>query len=429
MRAPAAVAVLLVAGPALSRPSARDEAVAVARALTKRDYAAVAARFDARMKAALPVEKLRATWDPVAARSGKLGRVGEPRAFAADGFDGFVVPLVYEHAAWDVKVVFGRDAKITGLFFVPGQRDDWRPPDYAATTVAAIPVKVGSRALPGTLTLPWGNGPYPAVVLVHGSGPHDGDETIGPNRPFADLALGLAAAGVATLRYEKRTHAHPGEFAVERGYTIEDETVADAVAAVELAASAPAVDPRRVFLAGHSLGGFLAPRIAARSPKVAGVVVLAGSTRRLEDIVVDQTRYLAGQGSAAAARAEAFAAVVRDPKLGAADKVDMMGIALPGAYFLDLRRYDAPAVAATLKVPILVLQGERDFQVTRADYDGWVKALSGRAGVKLKLYPGLNHLFEAGEGASTPAEYDRPGLHVAPEVVSDVAAFASATRK
>ena len=75
-----------------------------------------------------------------------------------------------------------------------------------------------------------------------------------------------------------------------------------------------------------------------------------------------------------------------------------------------------------------MLQGERDYQVTRADYDGWVRALGGRANAKLKLYPGLNHLFERGEGPSTPAEYDRPGLHVAAEVISDVAAFVTARR-
>jgi len=95
-------------------------------------------------------------------------------------------------------------------------------------------------------------------------------------------------------------------------------------------------------------------------------------------------------------------------------------------YGFAARRYDAAAAAASSKLPILVLQGERDFQVTRADYDGWVKALGGRANAKLKLYPGLNHLFERGEGAPRPAEYETPGLHVAAEVVSDVAAFVTA---
>jgi dienelactone hydrolase len=260
-------------------------------------------------------------------------------------------------------------------------------------------------------------------VLVHGSGPHDADETMGPNKPFRDLALGLAARGIASVRYEKRTLAHPADFTVDKAYTVDDETVDDAVAAVQLAATAPAIDPMRVWVVGHSLGGLLAPRIAARSSQVAGLVILAGPTRKLEDIVVDQVRTLAGPGSPAAASAEAFARAVRDPKLAPAQPVQMLGTTLPGSYFLDLRSYDVVHVASSLRVPMLILQGERDFQVTRADYDGWAHALGGRANVTLKLYPALNHLFESGTGPSRPAEYQRPGLHVAPEVVADIAAF------
>ena len=332
MNTPVTVAVMLLAGAQGPGTVVHEkDAVAIAKALVKGDYGAVAARFDARMKAALPVEKLRATCESVAASAGKFTRLRDPRAVAVEGFDGVIVTLDFERATFDLRLVFGRDGKVAGLFILPGQRSDWRPPDYGAATLAEVPVKVGPRSLPGTLTLPWGNGPFPAVVLVHGSGPHDADETIGPNRPFADLALGLAAAGVASLRYEKRTRARPGEFVIEKAYTVEEEAVADAVAAVELAASAPAIDPRRVFVVGHSLGGFLAPRIAGRSPKVAGIVLLAGPTRRLEDIIVDQQRYLAGQDSTAVARAEAFAAAVRDPKLGPTDKVEVLGMTVPGA--------------------------------------------------------------------------------------------------
>jgi dienelactone hydrolase len=262
-------------------------------------------------------------------------------------------------------------------------------------------------------------------VLVHGSGPNDADETLGPNKIFADLALGLAARGVATLRYEKRTHARPRDFA-DATFTVEEETIADALAAVGVAEGAPGVDGRRVWLLGHSLGGFLAPRIAARAPKLAGVVILAGSTRPYADIVVDQWRTLRGPGSPELARAEACAATIRDPKLTPTTKVDDMGAVIPGSYFLDLRGYDAPATAARLPVPILVLQGGRDYQVTRADYEGWQHALGKRPKAKLVLYPDLNHLFEGGAGAPGPAEYARPEQHVAPPVVADVAAFVSA---
>jgi pimeloyl-ACP methyl ester carboxylesterase len=262
------------------------------------------------------------------------------------------------------------------------------------------------------------------VVLVHGSGPHDADETIGPNKPFRDLALGLAARGIASVRYEKRTHAHPAAFAPERKYTVDEESVDDALAAAQLAAAAPAVDAHRVWILGHSLGGFLAPRIAARAPGVvAGIVILAGSTRPLEELVMEQMRYLEGEGSPGVAAADAVAKTIRDPALGEGQVVDMLGAKLPGSYFLDLRRYDPGRTAAGLRVPILVLQGERDYQVRRADYDGWTKALAGHANARFRLFPSLNHLFEAGEGPSRPAEYLRPGLHVDAEVIAEIAGF------
>jgi dienelactone hydrolase len=289
--------------------------------------------------------------------------------------------------------------------------------------VFEAPVKVGSASLPGVLTLPWGKGPFPAVVLVHGSGPHDADETIGPNKPFRDLALGLAARGVASVRYEKRTRARPNDFALNRKATVKEETIDDAVGAVRLAASAPAVDGRRIWVVGHSLGGYLAPRIAAAAPEVAGIAILAGPTRPLEDLIVEQMRTLHGAGSPVLAQAEALARNVRDPKLTEASAVDVLGTPIAGAYFLDLRKYDPAQVAAGLHIPILVLQGERDFQVRRADYDGWVAALGGHPNVRLALYPGLNHLFEAGQGESRPIEYERPGLHVDAQVIEDLAAF------
>jgi fermentation-respiration switch protein FrsA (DUF1100 family) len=92
----------------------------------------------------------------------------------------------------------------------------------------------------------------------------------------------------------------------------------------------------------------------------------------------------------------------------------------PPGYWLDLREHDPVAAAKTLKQPLLILQGGRDYQVTEADFEGWKNRLGSRPTVTLKLYPNLNHLFIAGEGKSTPAEYERPG-HVAETVVSDIA--------
>ena len=130
----------------------------------------------------------------------------------------------------------------------------------------------------GVVHRPHGDGPFPAVLLVHGSGPHDRDESVGPNRPFLDIARGLAAQGVAVLRYEKRSKAHPDAYVAAGALTIDSETTDDAVAALRTLAGVPGVDPARVFVLGHSQGGMMAPRIAARSIDAGVPVALSAGT-------------------------------------------------------------------------------------------------------------------------------------------------------
>src|SRR5690606_28440063 len=146
----------------------------------------------------------------------------------------------------------------------------------------------GERALPATLALPDGAGPFPAVALVHGSGPPDRDETIGPNRPFLDIARGPAAQGIAVLRHENRTRARPQDYATPDSLTIDSETTDDAVLALQALHALPEVDDARVFVFGHSQGGMLAGRIATRANEagapVAGLVLLAAPSRKLMDI-------------------------------------------------------------------------------------------------------------------------------------------------
>ena len=153
-----------------------------------------------------------------------------------------------------------------------------------------IEVQIGDRNdLPGTLTLPRGAGPFPVVVLVHGSGAHDRDETIGANKPFRDIAHGLAERGIAVLRYEKRTYRYRRLLSDEQ-FTIDRETTYDALQAIAYLRQSRFIDHRRIFVLGHSQGGMLAPRIAGRAPDVAGVILLAAPARPLLDLLVEQHR-------------------------------------------------------------------------------------------------------------------------------------------
>lgn len=435
-RVAVAVALVLASGPAPATGAEsgrlRETARQVVRDLEAGHVQAVAARFDEAMARALPVEKLRAVWDRLTSQVGPLEEMGPATAQVQGGLTLVTVPCRFERAPLLAQVSFDAHGRIAGLYFrpVPAAKQEGAA---APSGVRQVEVTVGKDPwkLPGTLTLPRGAGPFPAVVLVHGSGPHDRDESIGPNRPFRDLAAGLAARGIATLRYEKRTHRYPKRSTAVAGFTVEQETVEDARAAVELLAGRPEIDHRRIFLLGHSLGGTLAPRIAAGDPNVAGLIVLAGATRPLERIAVDQLQYLAGlDGTVTKQEAQQIAAArqaarrIESPGLKATDTVDFLGVPIPGSYWLDLRGYDPAAAAARLHLPMLILQGGRDYQVTRADLDGWKKALAGRKDVTFKLYPHLNHLFmDVGEGTrSTPADYMTPG-HVSQEVVRDIAGW------
>jgi dienelactone hydrolase len=280
--------------------------------------------------------------------------------------------------------------------------------------------------------LPSGKGPFPAVVLVHGSGPNDRDETVGANKPFRDLAEGLASQGIAVLRYEKRTKQHGARMAASlSNFTVRDETIDDALAAVELLRRTEGIDAKKIFVLGHSLGGMLVPRIGAADARVAGFVVFAGATRPLEDTMVRQFEYLAAlDGTVSEAEranienTKRQAARIKELKAGDAATAAVNGLLLgaPPGYWLDLRGYDPPQAARALKRPLLILQGERDFNVTMDDFRNWRTALAGHKEIEFKSYPKLDHLFYEGEGAATGADYDRP-RNIPRYVIDDIAAW------
>jgi uncharacterized protein len=199
---------------------------------------------------------------------------------------------------------------------------------------------------------------------------------------------------------------------------VKEEVLDAAHAAIAILAATPEVDPKEIVVVGHSLGGYLAPRIAADDGRVAGLVILAGNTRPIQDLVLDQFRYL-GAPSAAIDNALRFKATVESPLLTADGLLPSLAGGVTGAYFLDLRGYRPELVAARLARPMLIVRGERDYQVAQADFDGWKAAVCDQPLVECKQYPGLNHLFVAGAGRSTPAEYGQPG-HVDKVVVDDI---------
>lgn len=414
--------------PAANKPPKPPAGIArgIVDSLLAGDYAAVLANATPEMKKALPEEKLR----EAASRFSGFGAVREilaPEVTPSAGTTGVIVPVIFEKFAVNVAVTLNNAGELAGLFFQPrtASAAKWTPPAYVkhdSFREAEVTVGGGEWQLPGTLLVPAGKGPFPGLVLVHGSGPNDRDESVGGVKVFRDIAEGLASRGVAVLRYEKRTRQYAANFAALKDATVKEETVDDALAAAALLRTRPEVDAARVFVLGHSLGGYLAPRIGRRDPKLAGVIIMAGNTRPLEELIVEQTAYISSLQKNPAAQKQIdeiqqTAEQIRNVKAG--DTI--MGVS--AAYWLDLKGYRPAEEARNLTMPLLVLQGGRDYQVTMADFAGWKRALEGKA--TLKSYPALNHLFVEGEGKSRPDEYGKPA-HVSELLIDDVAKWIAA---
>ena len=428
--------IALVPGKASAQESTVDGAAIATRALDHLDageYAQVEAMFGADMAKAVPSDKLKAVWESLPAQVGKASGRGEPQVMEQDGNTLVQVPLHFEKAGLMAKFAIDGGGKINGFLIQPAQAAAPAPaaavPDDANFSERELTVGDDDRALPGTLAMPKGDGPFPAVVLVHGSGPHDRDETIGPNKVFLDIARGLAAQGIAVLRYEKRSKARPQDFA-SGVFGVDEETTNDAAQAVATLRGLNGIDPKRVFVLGHSQGGMMAPRIAAVSGHVAGLVLLAAPARSLLDIVIEQNRRLAvlDDGKTSDAERDVITSLiqqVRTTRDSATDAATKTVMGLPAGYWRSIDSVDPVAEAKSVALPMLVLQGARDIQVVDADWQAWRGAFHDDPKVTFKLYETLNHLAMPSEGDGNLAEYQQPN-HVDPQLINDVAGWIKA---
>lgn len=288
--------------------------------------------------------------------------------------------------------------------------------------------------LNGLLTLPDDlSEPVPAVVLVHGSGPSDMDERVMKLTPFRDLAEGLAKHGIASVRYDKRTFAHARKMK-KRPLTVREETIEDALLAAALVRDDPRINAGRVFLLGHSMGAMLAPRIDAEGANVRGLILMAGTPYRLEEIVLRQLRQASGGRSVlnriVSLEYRIFAKKfenlyqMRDEE---AKKKKFAGN-LSLYYFKEMGRKTAADYLLESEKPVLILQGGMDFQVlAQDDFRLFQQLLADRSNTEFRLYPKLNHVFvEAiySDILKASKEYSVE-RHVGEDVIGDIAAFVS----
>jgi hypothetical protein len=406
------------------------------------DYAGTIVKFDGDLKKALSPEKLQALVQQLTMQAGAMIKVDGVSTSEVHGYTVVSVTCQFAKAYIDILIPFNGQGLMSGLSFKPSTplASEYRPPAYVdprSFSETAVTVGIGEWALPGTLSIPEGAGPFPGIVLVHGSGPNDRDETIGPNKVFRDLAWGLSTRGIAVLRYDKRTMAHKSKYTpyLAPKITVKDEVIDDALLAVRLLGENTKVDSKRLFILGHSLGGMLLPWIGSQATGLAGMIIMAGSSRPLEDSILDQFTYLyslsgpmSEQQRSDMETLKVQVARAKSPELSENTPRKDLPIGMWPTYILSMRDYKPVDVARSLPMPMLLLQGGRDYQVMPTkDFEAWKAGLQDRAKVTFRLFPELNHLMIEGKGPCRPEEYAIEG-HMSEEVVNAIAVWVKGLR-
>ena len=288
--------------------------------------------------------------------------------------------------------------------------------------------------LKGILTLPdVDSSPVPAVVLVHGSGSSNMDEKVGKLTPFKDIAEGLARHGIACVRYNKRSFSYGLKMVRDKSLTItaKEETIEDAILATELLKADSRIDSDKIFIIGHSMGGMLAPRIDIEGGDYRGLIIMAGTPRRLEDVMKEQLGETLDQMNPFVRKLasgsinkllEKFDGMYDVPDEQA--KKIKIGNGATLYYFKDMGQTTVAEYMAQVNKPMLIMQGDKDFQV-KADVDFAIykEILKDCDNVTFKLYENLNHAFVNsvyGTISKAKQEYNVE-QHIGENVIADIA--------
>lgn len=399
--------------------------------LQEEKYTEAYGYFDETVKAKLSEEQLKKVWTDVNASLGKAEDLEAVQSKIQGEFFAVTVEGKFQRGTQDFILGFNKAQKIVGFFFAPKPTAvKYLAPSYADTTLYSE--KTAYLTSPGhqlaaVITTPKNNKNFPVVVFVHGSGPADMDETVGPNKPFKDLAAGLAAQGIGSVRYVKRTMVYAQEFG--KAFTVKEEVLDDAVAALALAKTIQGADTKEIYLFGHSLGGMLAPRIATQVPDLSGIILAAAPARKLTDMILEQSKYLFEKAADTAklAKTQFDMALTEIAKANITQlgsmKPDSAILGLPASYWVDVNNYDQVAAAKKLIKPrIFVIQGGNDYQVSQKDFDLWKSGLAGNSNAEFKFYPELNHLLSQQIEKGTGTQY-QSFSSVSATLINDIVAW------
>ncbi len=401
--------------------------------LTTENYDAVVATFSPEVAAQMNADALKQVWTGVVAQLGGYKSYSYSKFVQSDTVLTYIYQIQFKNMNLRALVSYNPVGKVNGFYFRPmepekTEKPKYRLPPYADTTafIETDFAAPGTPAVPASQVIPKDVGPTPVVLLIPGSGPLDRNETVFENQPFKDIAWGLGSKGIASVRFDNRSYIVGMDKTVEldlRSYLLDD--IASLLAYIR---SQPQVfDTTQIYLAGHSLGGTVAPLAARADNRLAGIIMISAAARPLTDVVIDQFEYL---GSLAGDTAGSYVKNQIDMVREACRKIrertfpkDQMFIFASGRVWYDLLDNDNVTAAKALTIPMLLLWGARDYQVTERDWEIWRTTLSGRANVVFKRYDDLNHLYQPGTGKATNTEYTTNTAPVDLRVIQDIAAW------
>lgn len=382
--------------------------------LKEKDYDRAYSYFDDSLASKIPKEQLNTIIQQIEGQLGTFNKI-----LQVSGTTTLIYYSQFEKSDIDIELSFGQTGKIVGFFFKPHkvERKEHNQDDFL--------INSGAAKLKGILLVPEKDNQKKLVILIPGSGPQDRDETTIDNKPFRDLAEGLLTFGISSYRFDKRTLSDPESFSVSSG--IDDEYTSDVINIIKFFKTSQAYKDYEIILLGHSQGGYMLPRIAVRDNAAAKLIFLAANARSLDELILEQYRYLSGLAGntpeylAEIDKVSRQVDYLRSNSFTPDSAASSLPLGMPFAYWKSILDYRPIEDAKQIKVPVLVLQGERDYQVTMKDFNLWKNAISSK-GSKFITYPKLNHLFISGEGVPNPEEYLVKGT-VDKTVIKDVASF------